>query len=210
MATCFMGDDALFDTALFGGRERLSESFLERQREELIRRTNQSSMGFVKKALEMEKSLKKGWARQTTSTGLEKIRSMWQSNAIRPLRTLEEFQNCPDVMKRLMMANPVARRRWANLSCGGYQDVLGEVYKKASDHELVEYRMINNGVVRDLEDNKEYEWECACYLEDEEAELQDYTVSVQDQCSLIETWEALEEVFRKGEFDPTSEVPVYL
>lgn len=210
MAMCYMGDDALFDSALFGGQERLSESYLQKQRDELIRRTNHSSMGFVQRALAMEKNLNRGLARQTASTSLEKIRSMWKSNNIRPLRTLEDFQNCPDVMKRFMMANPVARRKWANLACSGYQDVMGEVYKKADNDELVEYRMVNNGVVRDLVDDKDYEWECVCYLEDEELELQDITMSVQDQYTLVETWEALEEHFRKGEFDPTSEVPVYL
>ena len=210
MATCYMGDDSLFENALSGSKETLSDSYLERQKDELMRRTNPSSMGFVKRTIALEKTMKRNWARQSASTSLEKIRGMWQSNTIRRLNTLEEFQHCPDIMKRFMMVNPVARRKWASLTCDGYQDVLGEAYQKASNEELVEYRMVTDGVVRDLEDDKEYEWEAVCVMEDEEADYQDITLSTSDQSILLENWEALEGHFRKGEFDPTSEVAVYL
>ena len=210
MATCYMGDDSLFDSALFGGQEALSDSYMERQREELRQRSNPSSQGFVKRSIDLENTMNRRWARQSTSTSLEKIRGMWQSNSIRRLKALEDFQHCPDAMKRFMMVNPIARRKWANLNCAGYQDVLGEDYQKAENDELVEYRIVNDGVVRDLEDDKDYEWECVCYVEDEERELQDYEISPSDQAILLENWHDLEEHFRKGEFDPTSEVAVYL
>jgi hypothetical protein len=125
--------------------------------------------------------------------------SIWLSNSIIPLYTIEQCQLAPPVMIPWIMANPVIRQAYHDQRIAGYDEYYTdpEPNKDGEDHYY--YRRVMDGMV--VEDQVDHfvaiEW--FEDLADRSDEL-----SFIYQRNILSTWERMVEMINSGDRDPTS------
>lgn len=83
----------------------------------------------------------------------QRVGSIFQTDIIRPLNTINEIQQAPDTMKRWVMAHPVMRDRYLNGSVSGYDNAFVNNYpNQNSGTSHFDYRRVMDGVIQNVND----------------------------------------------------------
>ena len=201
MAKFITADLDTFDRIIYGRKLPVSTEYLQRQRESFYNNSTPASAQFLQSAMEMDGRLRRSAAISMAKAAVRKVRSIWDSDAIRTLVNISDFQQAPDSMKRFIMAEPTTRALWQKQMCDGYGDVM-EFERELSGEEVLEYRQVTDGIINLSPDDEEYEWECHSYCEEELEE--DMKIITSEQMEILETWDNLKGHIEAGEEDPTS------
>jgi len=85
---------------------------------------------------------------QTVDLLRNRLNSVWQTNSIRKLDTIVEIQQAPLVMRNLIMANPVLKKKWNNDLLEGWDgEYVGD--KTSVGESDYNYRRVMDGVIKD-------------------------------------------------------------
>lgn len=123
-------------------------------------------------------------------TAISSVKSYFQGNVIRPLRSVSELQQAPVVMQRYLMANPVVREMYHDNRCDGYSQTYIDMEPKAIGEDHYDYRRVMNGIVTDLpvsEEDPEGSWKVSVYMD--ELKEGDRELILIDQDIIISCWE---------------------
>lgn len=208
MATLIEGDSATFDSLLYGTQPQVTQEFVEQERARFQSFSTPMTVTFFQKAMELETAMRDNKAVQLASAAARKVRSLWQSDDIRRLATVADFQHAPQCMRRFIMAEPEVRNLWQKNLCSGYDDQF-EDFREEKGEYVVEYRQVMDGMVIDNPNpaEDEHEWECVTYGDDELENLEPMLqISIDDQFDIVESWDKLKDILAMGKEDPTSEI----
>ena len=202
MANYIEGDLETADLLIYGTKSQLSEDLIDEQKEKFMDNLFPDSVAFFTKILALQKQMAKNRAIQIAKGAFRKARSLWQDDDIRELKSIGEFQNAPDRMKRFVMAEPTIRALWQRQLCDGYNDFC-EYNRDQSGDDLKEYRLVMNGMV--ITDNEELDHEYVIY--DNPLDQMDKAdiITTTEQHEIFDSWRNLRTILAKGEEDPTSE-----
>ena len=210
MAKYIVADDNMM-TQMFGGifhngiTER-DNGFIQREQEKFLQQSNPKTANYFRGLFQKEAEMFQHRAMQMAKGAVRKLRTFWETDEIRPLDTVEQFQDAPPIMRRFLMANPFMFNKWRDQLCDGYNDVMEDHRETESVEEIIEYRKVNDGVMKEIKDeDSEYAWECECYFDDPELDDAATALSVEDQFDILDCWDRLLDHMLDGLNDPTSE-----
>lgn len=129
-----------------------------------------------------------------------KATGLWEHDIVRPLKTLDELQQCKSVMRRYMMANQKLRRLYHKQQISGYDDLYVDEEPGLVGDDHYDYRRVMNGVVRF--DDPDCDWTATTYFD--ELHEGDVELDLFQKVDIIESWEEAERYVDAFLNDPTS------
>ena len=132
---------------------------------------------------------------------LRKVKNMFQRNEFRELETVAEIQQSPQVMHRWLMAEVNLRGLFLDQRCCGFEGTYQNLDGDAIGPEHRDWRLVNDGLVRDHE---EHGWVQSYYCDArEERPAVDY-VNADMKFTITSAWELMAAAMAEGGDDPTS------
>lgn len=119
-------------------------------------------------------------------------------NRVMPLVSLAELQHAPDVMLPWIMAHPQLRELYAHNSCEGYGDRFIDYFSEVLGDTRPLYKAAVNGLRREV--NGEYQMEIFAEVRSE----QSLQIDMNDQLSVMATWDEIDYQLSLNDRDPTS------
>jgi len=200
MGAIVEGDERLFSALVLGRAAPVDSTFFDRIKSDTSRLTAAGKAWIQQSATFLQSQAFAG-VQNIADALLRKENALFDDNRIRPLFTVEQMQHAPSVMLRGIMANPTVRKLYQKQRCAGY----GEVYAEM-DHNPThigfghyDYRRVVEGVVQ--EDDETGGW-FACQFNDEIYE-DDIQYTLQEQISIMQTYQFMNAAIRRRESDPT-------
>lgn len=127
-----------------------------------------------------------------------KMLTIWESDEIRTLLEIYQFQHAPLKMQRYIMAEPTIRKKYHSQLVDGYSDTYVDAEPDRIGERHYDYRRVMNGIVVETQDG----WKATTYSEDLRNE--DYDLTHAEQWSILKTWDNLVSHLKHGKDDPTS------
>lgn len=127
------------------------------------------------------------------------------NSVVRPLRTVEEFQDAIGLTRQLLMACPEVRARERKQTIEGYAGVYTDPFKDTPDLLHPDYLRVMNGVAITTpatEDEEETCYATTYFFDDHGMDLPE--LELQDQVQTLENWEILKMLLQENGLDPTS------
>lgn len=125
---------------------------------------------------------------------------MYQSDCIRPLTSLKEFQSAQPIMQRWIMANPEVRAYHLRQECDGYHKTYVDIDPGKIGENHYDYRRVMNGIVQTEDETKPL---YSIYIGDELLEG-DRELDIGEKVDIIASWNYLRAIIAEGADDPTS------
>lgn len=203
MAQVLHGGTMMFDALAYGQPHPGTQQFLQMQFEAPTRYLTEAGERFFAGAQELYERISGSTADRMMRAAGRAIRSMWQLDEIRPLRTVEDFQHAPLSMQRYLMAEPLVRERFQQQRLDGYSESYVDVFPNAIGEDHYDYRRVMNGMVVVNEDpDGDGSWQATTYME--ELLPDDNELHLEDQIDLMDAWKFMRQHLLAGREDPTS------
>lgn len=135
---------------------------------------------------------------QYAKTIKNRINSLWDTDTIKFLKDTGHIQQAPNCMKRYVMAHPGLRSRYDIDGISAYDNTYIDEYPKVKGTAHYDYRRVVDGIImQDNEGNVGYR----VFVEHVE------TIDLLDlaqKCSILATWDIIDDCLEKNDRDPTS------
>lgn len=204
MAQFLDGGSMVFDALAYGQQHPGTQSFLAQQFETASNTLTDAGAMFMSQAREMYERLSSSTAARKLRAVTRSIRSYWQIDEIRALRTIDQLQNAAPRMQRWIMAEPTVRALHLQQRVDGYSDTYFDIDPQGIGETHYDFRRAMDGIVVVNEDAKanEPEWTADSYLDDLLPD--DDHLSLEEQVEIFETWEFAKAAIIANREDPTS------
>jgi hypothetical protein len=202
MATILYGDDETFNAMTSGIPHPSTIQFLEQERYNPTQQFAHYSQQFVDRTQQLLDWIENNQAARLAQAARRAIGQVWETQSIRHLASIAEFQWAPQPMVRWLMAEPSVRERYHQQGLEGYSGDYTDPFPEPMEPtEHLDYRHVMNGVVVMNPSNEGPEWHATTYYDDrEDLAPMDFL----DQIDVIHSWENLRHWITKGKDDPTS------
>lgn len=200
MAHIHEGGSAMFDALVYARPHENTLQFLQHHNQQFFSNLNDAGRQFVDAARAFYDQMGLAYGADQLRALGRTVAGMWQTDEIRVLRTLEEFQNAPPVMRRWIMAEPTVRALYHQQRVDGYTNHYVDYFTQDVGEDHYDYRMAMNGVV--VEDEEGNGWKVRTYYED--LIQGDQKLSMIERSDIQTTWEHLRDFIAMTKDDPTS------
>ena len=143
----YMDDDCTATAALFGKPLRATQDYISSTVQNYVQSLGSSAVGFQNQIMNRFHEISNNVVLQQISNMRNRLNSVWQTNSIRPLTTIEAIQQAPVAMQRWVMAAPVIRASWNRDGCSGYDGKYIDVRPGGVGPSHYDYRRVMDGVV---------------------------------------------------------------
>jgi hypothetical protein len=199
MAQFYEGGAAMYDALVYARPHENTLQFLNHQAQNFYGALTEAGRQFTESARSFYDSIGLSYsAKQLRALG-RMVTGIWQTDDVRPLYTLEEFQQAPPVMRRWIMAEPTIREMYHQQRVEGYNNLYVDMYPNDVGPEHYDFRQITSGVVKEKEDGS---WVARTYYE--EKHDRDSTPTMMEKIDIHTTWDRLRGLLKHPTNDPTS------
>lgn len=198
MATVIEGGADLFDALAFGRPQAGIYDFLAQRAQSYSQNLNSAGQMFIQNVKTYYDAVTESEAVRLARMAAKKVGSLWQTDSIRPLMELAEFQNAMPKMQRWVMACPEVRQLYHNQQCEGYEGTYVDVEPGLRGEAHYDYRRVMNGIV----DETDAGWYACTYIEDLRNGDTELTLGEQDD--ILYTWQRVKYHLNRRADDPTS------
>lgn len=197
-------DDIMMATdAISYGPPRKAREYMNRKVEKFLSVVREGSGEFISELRARYDDIRSGETARKLSALTRRLKSVWETNEVRRLVTLNEMRQAPPVMRRWVMANPKIRKLYHNHGCSGYGDqyVDDSPGKVKNDH--YDFRRVTNELY--YHDREENTVEFNRHYESVSEEIK-MLMSFMNKVSIIDTWRHMEDHLISGSNqDPVSQ-----
>lgn len=195
------GGSLAFDAILYPENHSNNNDYFE----SAINRSSDLIYGIGKKVFDVAKRtydyLNSNYASQIARRALDMADGLMRPDTIYCLRDLEDMQTTQGVMRRWLMAMPEIGELYNKHRCNGWDNTYIDPYAGQTGLHNPDYRMVMSGLVKEIEDDKEYRWSVHEYIEDD---IYDRHVPNQlERISIRNTWDIARAFIDAGN-DPTN------
>lgn len=204
MATIIQGDASTFSALAMGEMHPGTQQYLNTQMETPTHTLTDQGRQFLQNTQSLFDRIAESRSMRRVKAVKRAIGEMWQSDEIRHLSTIGEFQWAPDRMQRWLMAEPTIRDMYHKQRLEGYQGTYRDAYPDDIGENHYDYRRATNGFVfvKDEPEDDEPEWTSITYYDDLEPD--DRELELVEQSDIIDSWANVKSLVYQGEDDPTS------
>lgn len=205
MANFIDGGNLAFKSLMYGESNPRTLQYLNEQMHRATQTLTSSGQQFMDWGRSLFEHLESSETTRAIRAAGRALRSLWDTDEIRPFREIGQFQFAQSKMQRWIMAEPTVRSYFDQQRVDGYSDQYVDLFPKVSGADHYDWRRVMDGVVTlDKEPNEdgEYGWTAVNYLE--ELLEDDVELSFDEQIDVQQTWEHLRSFLEAGKEDPTS------
>jgi hypothetical protein len=152
MAQFYEGGAAMYDALVYARPHENTMQFLQHQAHNFYQNLTEAGKQFAQAAHNLYDSIGLSWGAQQLRALGRMVQNIWQPDQIRPLVTLQDFQQAPPVMQRWVMAMPEIRSLYQKQLVEGYAGQYVDRFQGAIGDNHYDYRMMTSGVVQETED----------------------------------------------------------
>jgi len=124
---------------------------------------------------------------------------VFKEDCVRPLVTLDAMQSAMPVMQRWIMACPEVRELYNRQECAGYAGSYIDIQPGAIADQHYDYRRVMDGMIQTDDDDKPF---YTLYMD--ELLEGDSPLDLDKRVDVLNTWDHIRHILRKGVDDPTS------
>lgn len=188
-----------FDGLVYGIHNEHDTNFFRNQATNMPQMIGQYGEMFKESTQNLFDRFHGSQAIQLAKLAIHHATQIFKSDGIRSLFDTVDFQTAGLVMQRWVMANPTVRTMYHNQQCDGYSDtyVDRDPGKVGDNH--YDYRRVMNGIAHETGDN----WQVNIYSE--ELRDGDTELMIQEQATILQTWDILNLMFKRGYDDLTNQ-----
>jgi len=198
MAVIHDGGIDAFNATVYGEQHPNVQTFLQGQAETFSNNLTDMGRQFSNRANDIYERLNNSTALRRAKAMVRKGRSLWNTDDIRQLSTIGEFQQAGLKMQRWLMAEPTVRKMAHEQKCHGWSDTYVDMHPNDIGKEHYDWRRVMDGVFVEDEYGELY---ANTYL-DEVIEGDNLDIVEQDE--ILTSWHELQQKIRDGGDDPTS------
>lgn len=204
MATILQGDDATFSALALGEMHPGTQNYLTAQMEAPTHMLNEQGQNFFQNTRSLFERISESRSMRTVKAAQRAVGGLWQTNDIRHLTSIGDFQWAPEKMRRWIMAEPTVRKLFHQQRVEGYQGVYRDPFPDDVGEDHYDYRRATNGFVFVNEDvnDDEPEWTAVTYYDD--LMENDRELETSEQADIVHSWANVRELIQQGDDDPTS------
>lgn len=200
MANLIQASGDVFSAMVHGHESPRGRRFLEEQLERTSAVIGEGSKRFMERARATFDAFNVDAVERSVRAIKGRLNSRWQDHNVRPLRTLEEFQQATLTMQRWLSANPKGRQLFQKDRCHGWRDTYVDMEPGVWGERHTDWQKVNNGlVVTDEEGNSSITVYFNAFDENGDEEL-----SLAEQRDILESWSFENYYLALGGDDPTS------
>ena len=129
---------------------------------------------------------------------LNKVSNIFIRNDVHTITEIDKLQNAPLLMQRFIMAQPKIREMYHQQRCEGYSDTYLDMEPGKIGEQHYDYRRVMNGIA--VDDNGTDK--VTIYMD--ELHPNDRELTLNEQTSVLTTWEHVAMLMSYGDNDPTS------
>lgn len=204
MAQVIQAGTDVFNAMVHGTPPESTVNFISQMQQNTSAILNDAGQRFIETAKNTFKPLFNDNAIRTAKALMRNVESLWQTNEIRPIREIGDFQVAPIAMQRWIMAEPTIRKLYHKQMCDGYSDTYVDVEPGAIGSDHYDYRRVMDGVVVEIDDEEsEYDWKATTWVVDDIYNGDD-VLNFDDKTIILDAWEDLRSHLRARQSDPTS------
>lgn len=204
MAHAVYGGDDSFRALAYGMPHPGTMQFLANRFQEVSQSIQTAGNAFMERASQMFEQFSSEDALRLTRATLRRVQTLWQSDQIQLLVDIGQFQHAPEKMQRWVMAQPDVRAMYHAQQLDGYSDSYVDFHAGDIGEVHYDYRRVMDGIVvlNPDADKDTPEWYADSFLEELLPDDMDLTVS--EQNDILESWQHVAALIRRGTEDPTS------
>lgn len=196
------GGDEAFAASICGIQNPINRQYFEQQIENartLIGNTfGEFGTQFIQGAQALYERFNGDRAIELAKAALNQVAGIFQADVIRSINDITHFQIATPVMQRWIMANPFVREIYYEQRCDGYSESYVDPEPGKIGRDQYDWRRVDNGSVHVTDEG----WYADQYAE--QLNPGDTELDAVDQFRILNTWDALENLFVQGGKDPTS------
>lgn len=202
MATHISGGVEAFNSYVYAQPTQQDIEFFNRNTQTLFDTVGQTGLAFFNSVRDRIETIDYGRLQEYTQAALRRVSNFWDTDTIRPLKTLADVQFAPSTMIRYQMANPDVRELYHKNLCAGYDDYYVDFQPTAIGHDHHDFQMVMHGMEQ-YDDNGDIYW--MSYDETfEESENSVDHLTMSERCDIIESWNTTSKFLKNMKDDPTS------
>lgn len=199
------GSVAEFNAMAFGEQHPNTLTFLQNQMQTMHNMSNvfvDSGNSFITAATNMYEKFNGLEAMRIAKAAIRKVSHIFQSNSIRSLWEIGDFQQAPIIMQRYILAQPDVRSTWLDQRCDGYSGSYVNMHGNDVGEDHYDYRRVMTGIVQDVIEDGEVNWKSTIYFD--QIVEGDRELTMDEKSDILNTWDAIAYTLKRGKEDPTS------
>lgn len=190
----YMDDAYTATAALFGKPLQATQDYVASTVQNYVQSLGSAAVGLQNQIMNRFHEISSNTVVQQISNMRSRLNSLWQTNSIRPLSTVNAIQQAPLEMQRWVMAEPTIRASWNREGCSGYDGNYVDVRPGGVGKSHYDYRRVMNGVI---EDGK--------YTNYHEVLItQDDVLNIIEKAAIKHTWKVINDALEESNVDITS------
>lgn len=192
-----------FDYFLFPTQNPLHDSYFQQQVETFSNKLTDIGRSFMEGTRKIYETANDSRAINLAKAALKYARGALHPNMVVPLKTLADLQCAQPIMQRYMMANPMVQQYYFDNRIEGYSDSYVPLDHGKIGESNYDYRRVMNGIITNVEEpDGSLTWVAPQYYE--ELREGDRELDMQEQSTILKSWDILELFLHAGKEDPTS------
>jgi len=191
--------DGGFDALAYGETHPNVTRFIDEQAGRLGNSVTTAARGFMNYVGDLVDRVSKSETSQRIQALATKAGTLFDTDTVRPLTSLPEFQHAKSQMRRWTMANPELRKLYHEQRVEGYQGLYVDIEPDRIGENHYDYRRAKDGLV---EVDESGDWHSVTYMDELSEDDRDLTLS--EQVNIALTWEMAEYHLARKCGDPTS------
>lgn len=202
MAQVFYADDDGYRALMSSGISSQAQQYLATQFNNASEYLQQSPL--FQKAVTAYEYFASGEAIRQAKSFIQNATDFFTNlDVIKPIYTLEEFQNATPYMARFIMAEPTVRTLFHQNEINGYSDIYVDNYHGSVGENHPDWCLVNNGMLKidEEEDRIKFNY----YFHDDDQYLEEMkTFTVEEQFAALDIWSTLNKLMQDETVDPTN------
>ena len=205
MATVIFGGSRELNLLIGGEPHQETLSYLSHQASRIAEYARQTGSEWAQRAVDSFNHFSSHDSLRHARAALSKVTSYFQSDIIRQLSNIEDFQNATPLMQRYMMADPWARKLYHAGRIEGYAGSYVDPYPGVRGVEDYNYRRVMDGRVQMLPVSEE-DPEGSFFIDTWYGDLQegDRDLTLDEQDKILSSWRQARFLVQTGLDDPYS------
>lgn len=203
MAQVFYGGGREYNALVYGEKTPEMLGIIEQGLERFRQEVGEIGQQFYQQAVGYYEQFNGSEAMRRARMVRNKVRGLFRPDIIRDMTDIGDMQQAGPVGRRWLMANPNAYERFEKQSMSAWGGKWVDYEPGTPPLLKAEYRMVNDGLVHDVEDNEEYGWKVTFHMDD--FQPGDKKLDTDQKDTIVNNWARFDAMLALGEEDPSDE-----
>lgn len=196
------GNDDTFNHLCYGQKHPGTLQYLQNQFSNFQQTLSHAGQQFVSSAKEIFDQYNSSEALRAARLALNKVSNIFTPDNIRYLYQPQDLQTAQPTMQRWIMAEPTIRSLFHNQRCDGYSNSYVDVSPGIVGDLHYDYQRVMNGMVCTDDAKPDEDFRITHYYD--EIPDGDRELTIDEQVDILNTWDVVRAMIKRGKEDPTN------